>query len=69
MARRYQARAEATRPQGLRLLTGKVASIAELIPDTVIQDEDGVSLIINHFETRYADVLTATTYTELGDLI
>ena len=62
----------APKRQGLKVwrrMTGKAKGIAELIPDDRIQDEDGVGHIIRHFETRYADILSATTGTELDDLI
>ena len=50
-------------------MTGKAKDIAELIPDELIQDDDGVGHIIRHFEARYADILSATTDAELDDLI
>ena len=62
----------APRRQGLKVwrrMVGKAADIAELIPDSKIQDEDGVNHIIKHFEERYAEVIAATTDAELDDLI
>ena len=62
----------APKRQGLKVwrrLTGKAADIAELIPDSTIQSIDGVDMIIQHFEKRYADILAATTDVELDDLI
>ena len=60
------------RRQGLKVwrrMFGKAADIAELIPDSKIQDDDGVEHIIKHFEERYEEVLAAITDAELDDLI